>query len=663
MALMVACAVEPLPVNQEEKTVPTTSEQNLINIPTQINASIKDEITKTAYDANGVFTWTSSDQVRLMVYRDNPGDNDTYKWHVLDYFMFGSPTLSSDNRIATFSSMIDLEQNGASSGGNTWVSTGYAVYPIDIAGKASYNETGCALVVLTDTPLGTLDQTPLIGKCENGAVEAGQDDFIFHTATGVMAIKLNNIPTTAHKLVIASLGSYNICGSFKLDDSDPIPQIKSEMNIHNKENKLFFDISSISGTHTFYIPMPVGEIPAQTLSVIEYETDALSGKDVVIMNKTIKPALSIVRNELLSIPALDASSQWTYLGEAWFMDSNLWQLNGLPAKYVDTSLYQNIADPNHYKAIYPYGNVTSQLGYSSTADWKTPADDELHFYKGMYANDGSVVLYDPHATGMHYVGMSSYKLDAHMFSGYQVCGYTGELAYSKVISSTSQGNPREIQLAPCYRDSYYYPWNGGYIFETGKDHEDGVVNIVFPGVYPEHFPSPVDMPRLPLTSDMITPSCSESTEGSINGLVDRIWNNGTGYSYYWHSPYNSPATDNTVYGIYLDIDLKGNSLQDFAVAFCLRNAYYNHPKHVQIYGSVDGTTWDLLQNVDDVMSGIGIGEWIYPIVCTGGTTAYKYIRISILSSSSSGTDNDLTVPGTYNCTHMAELELYGTYLP
>ena len=166
-----------------------------------------------------------------------------------------------------------------------------------------------------------------------------------------------------------------------------------------------------------------------------------------------------------------------------------------------------------------------------------------------------------------------------------------ELTYSKIISTQSNGLPAEIQVAPCYRDSYsangWIAGTGGYYFEDGADHEDGVVDIVFPGVDPVHFPGSVNMPRLALTSDMLSASCSSTEEGSVAGLVDRRWKDSrTQTSTYWHSPYSpQTATDNETYGIYIDIYLKGNTLQNFALAFCLRDVIYNHPKHVKIYGS------------------------------------------------------------------------------
>lgn len=160
--------------------------------------------------------------------------------------------------------------------------------------------------------------------------------------------------------------------------------------------------------------------------------------------------------------------------------------------------------------------------------------------------------------------------------------------------------------------------------------------------------------QVALTSSMITVSANETYSGDDGGpaaLVDG--NTGT----HWHSPWSFAGTYDSTYGIYIDIDLgSGNELTKFKLRFCLRNSLNDHPDHVKVYASTDGSTWgSSLGELSDIYSTYGKGNWTDFITCTAAAPS-RYIRLSILQSTGSNANvSDLTKSG---CTHMAELQLF-----
>ncbi len=160
--------------------------------------------------------------------------------------------------------------------------------------------------------------------------------------------------------------------------------------------------------------------------------------------------------------------------------------------------------------------------------------------------------------------------------------------------------------------------------------------------------------KVDLTTSMITVSANETYSGDDGGpaaLVDGDT------STHWHSPWSFAGTYDSTYGIYVDIDLgAGNGLTNFKLRFCLRNCLNDHPDHVKIYASTDGTNWgSAVGEMSSIYSTYGQGNWTDFVNCVASTQS-RYIRISILSTNGNNSNvSNLTSSG---CTHMAEIELY-----
>ncbi|MBO4566270.1 MAG: discoidin domain-containing protein [Bacteroidales bacterium] len=126
---------------------------------------------------------------------------------------------------------------------------------------------------------------------------------------------------------------------------------------------------------------------------------------------------------------------------------------------------------------------------------------------------------------------------------------------------------------------------------------------------------------------------------------------------FWHSVYyGAHSTDD--YGIYLDIDLGSDTVENFTLKFLSRNVTDGVPSKYAVYGSNDKSSWTELTTSGGVSITAAASTWYQSNI--SNNTAYRYIRLSILESS--GTANgDLTNQNAGNYaiyTHLAELQLW-----
>jgi hypothetical protein len=120
---------------------------------------------------------------------------------------------------------------------------------------------------------------------------------------------------------------------------------------------------------------------------------------------------------------------------------------------------------------------------------------------------------------------------------------------------------------------------------------DPAKNVCLFGI--SYTPPREDLVRVPLTESMITVASVPVQEGSVAALCD---NDPTTY---FHSRYSDPKPWDAVYGSYIDVVLPG-AVNSIALDYDTRHNNANGaPKRIKLYGSMDGTTWDLLGILQD----------------------------------------------------------------
>ncbi len=268
------------------------------DIPQTLTAFISDKDTKTAYDADGKFTWLDSDQVRLLVCEDL----STYSRQGI--YSYRVKSLSADSKTAVFTSTSSAGDLTAFVDG-TWKSTGIAMYPASALDRFN-NPEGHSY----NTPWFTLARGNVSGLASDilltGMALSDNSNFKFSTAMAVLKVTVKNIPakTAKIKLCTSDKTNYPIDGDFALTkDTDNrivettfIPTWVSSFNGYQA-----VDLSSEGeiASRDFYFNIPANTYPAGTLS-IRLE-DANGG---MIMLRTINKNLTLSRNDCLSIPEL-----------------------------------------------------------------------------------------------------------------------------------------------------------------------------------------------------------------------------------------------------------------------------------------------------------------------------------------------------------------------
>ena len=270
----------------------------LNGIPETITGIISD--TRTAYADDGDFTWANGDQVRLIVAEDLT----TYSRQGIYTYMIKS--LSDNRKSATFTSTSTAGDLTAFVDG-TWKSTGFAMYPTTILDRFNTPEGHSY-----GTPWFTLARGSVSGAKEDiilvGVNDESISNFRFYTAMSVLKVTLNNIPASAAavKLCTSDKTNYPVDGDFSLSKDDSgkpaVNFISTYASGFNGYQKIDLSSQGEIASVDYYFNIPAAAYPANTLSILI--EDANGGQ---IFKRTINKALTLAKNDCLSMPALTYS--------------------------------------------------------------------------------------------------------------------------------------------------------------------------------------------------------------------------------------------------------------------------------------------------------------------------------------------------------------------
>lgn len=337
--------------NNTSDTTPSTI--SLTDIPETLTAVISDGLSKTSYDAEGNFSWLSSDRVRLLVCEDltSYSRQGIYSYQV--------KSLSDDGKTAVFTSTSTAGDLTAFTDG-TWKNTGIAMYPESVLERFNTPESHSY-----GTPWFTLARGGVVSGAASDIILTGmaQEDnsnFKFSTAMAVLKVTVKNIPanTAKLKLVTADKSNYPVDGDFALAKGTDgivtttfIPTYVSDFNGYQA-----VDLSSEGeiASRDFYFNIPANTYPAGTLS-IRLE-DANGGK---ILLRSINKDLTLSRNDCLSIPEL-AYSYTVELSNSASTPVINWSVYSRSIRYcVDQN--ENI-DLSNFNSGYRFQRADSETG-------------------------------------------------------------------------------------------------------------------------------------------------------------------------------------------------------------------------------------------------------------------------------------------------------------
>ena len=466
------------------------------NIPATLTASYID--TKTDYDADGKFSWTTGDQVAMMYVNDlsNPTSQGWVAYEVT--------STSNEGRYATFSIVETADNQGRVTAMADYNSTGIAIYPASVArpssGTSEYVSYGKPFFTKPSSIAGSASEVMLIGSPSS---EDTPTDLKFSTAMAVLKISVSGIPSDAVSfgLYTADQDNYPIAGDYLLNiGGDKEVKLGDYTKYGSDHTGQAYLKASLSGSdaQTFYFNIPTGTYAANTISM-----KLLDANNNVLLEKTIKKEFTFNRNDLIEVGPY--ANEWVTLGTGKFIDNFLWgkliknsytdALDKDVPGYVNVSIQQNASDKSSYRLVNPYGAAAAQFGYVPRET--TTPDSYLYF---SIASDGTV-SFDTHITGV--------TLDARACNIELVCATS---SYNQLLAGT-QTSPEVIQLAPSYR------YNG----ETAAYNQTGyknMIHIVFPSALNDYIASMSASGSPTLSSVSVTASSKLTTRVTLSQYND-----------------------------------------------------------------------------------------------------------------------------------------------
>lgn len=702
-----ACSKEEIAQNENEQPLQKEA-------LTEIKAEIID--TKTAYDVDGHFSWLSDDKITVVVWND--GSTEPAKLNTLNHYTFTNSTGAGTSATFTCSISSPWNEEGialypnvygsgigtvslsyAGSHGSVQISKRQEIAPnldcpmaaIPLIGRKNGSgiyqfktAVGVLKVTITDIPAdarylylvdpnktysfsGTFDLNDLDEIKEANAVYSSDNDYKTtisftpraggETRSFYIPVPTGTIPTgTQLKLDTGSsvnivTKTFNKTVSVVANHVTPLAAFAAETWNDVSGTGTFYDNNGFYATSSYNTPVSV-TIQQNATDPSRYRV--VNPYQAYIDAASLTPPGSYVGPDpyfyfTIEDGWVDFESYHTGLSYycRWYDDTygeftlvhpatasasnNKWNNAVINADGSGNPLNIQLAPQYlYYSGSYSdntYENPKIEIVFPGSASMLTVAN---------YANGGSATCSNGTVTAT--IGNATITALKAVAATDLASGVAAIKADTGVLTFNASGTDSFTGLADgTYRLVYKLETSGhGFTYKDGGDF------IVDSGV------------KIDLTSEMVSVSANETYSGDDGGpaaLVDGNTNT------HWHSPWSFTGTYDSTYGVYIDIDLgSGNEVTAFKARFHLRNSLNDHPDHIKIYASTDGSTWgSALADVSDIYSTYGQNSWTNLIPFTAAS-ASRYVRIAILSTNGdNGKVSDLTTSG---CTHMAELELY-----
>lgn len=576
--------------------------------------------TKTAYDAQGKFSWVGGDQIGVVV-SNEAGDEQVV------------PFITQDSgQVAVFTGEVPegFEVSHYATYPYTRTQDGYACndFAYDPS-KKGFRLWGSIKPSLTD-PLAS---TPLL------ATKDAEGFFQFSTATGIVKFTVKNVPMDTYYAYLEipsdkDKTQYNLNGWYAPTDDGTIEMATA---VDPWQERYNWNVpTEVNSTMDYYFFIPAGTLPAGT------KFELCNSGWAAIKSFAVGSDIQVKRNIITNVAPIEIEQAAVY---------TLDDILGTYDMKVSAGPYSSNNEPGD---LVLEASDDAQKGNVLMTKFAGISGKQYGTFNGV-----SIVFPKDQIFGNNpysdsdtkpYVALDFYK------SGVVDAEFT-ILGRGQIRATGADA----MGLRTCTEEDWQ-TYAGGWPWALCF----GSITATWKGAGPE---------QITLTSEMVSVNVDAgSKDGSAHydgsgpaALVDG------NTSSFWHTPWltaaqaaeyypdlSQPVYDysdlDATYGAYIDIDLgAGNDIQNFKLAMCLRNASGNFPKHVLVYGSANGTDWGTaLADVANVCAGVSAGSWIDDITCNAAA-AVRFIRISIVENTSG---LDLRDPAAQGCTHLAEVELY-----
>jgi len=535
------------------------------------------DATKTAYDSEGKFSWVEGDKIGVLANNPALQENATKQFtFVAQASGVSVPFVGQVEEGYTLSGLASYPFTGEFDG---YACNDFAWNEEDQQKVGGWRLWGSVKPSLTD-PLAS---TPLLGVPD----PEDEGNYLFHTATGIVKFTVENVPMKTYYAYLevpeASKETYNLNGWYSLDSE--ASAIYMNAAVEPWADRRNFNVpTGENQTMDYYFFVPVGTLPAGTK--FELHDSAWAP----FASYEFKKDVEVPRNQVVNMAAITFEHVgWTSLGTGKFIDTYVWQDCGLGTSPVEVEIfYHNGLE--QYKMANPYVIAAQAAGKDVAQD----ADEEFFFKlveKGRISHDWLNM------------GLSLSKNTEKtwaMISGQDVAGYGSDLTH--VVSYNADGSLAQVQLAPCYRtsDEARTGEPGDYANEIGKDHNNGIIEIVFPD---SDLLQPVTIP-----AERISVSANQGGDGQgAPGLID------SNLTTYWHTPWSSVDENaDPVYGQYVTVKLPEKATK-LALSYCTRDSQNQNgaPAMVVVGGTTDGKTYTVIGVYElEAMMKVSASTWV-----------------------------------------------------
>ena len=239
--------------------------------------------TRTAYENDKTASWVAGDAISVYV------------------------TNGTDGQVVTFTADESLTFEGNVPAGYTTIVAG--AYPADAA--HTFDATGVKTIHFPatynleegDDPASVI---PLAGTFANGVMS-------FTHPAGALKFTIDNVPATAVRFRFTTFG-HKINGNYALD-------AELEDTLTDAEKSVDINFPAAAGTHTFYVPMPAGELYAESvISLYDFDNEILFQK---VASKEITVTKNVIKR-IATVEGWKKNEEWqvAYLKDSYSTSSN-----------------------------------------------------------------------------------------------------------------------------------------------------------------------------------------------------------------------------------------------------------------------------------------------------------------------------------------------------
>ncbi len=322
----------------------------------RFTAVVDDGATRTAYENDKTASWVAGDAISVYV------------------------TNGSEGQVVTFTAGEDLTFEGDVPAGYTTIVAGAypadAAHTFDATGVKTLHFPASYTLAAGADPASIL---PLAGTYADGVMT-------FTHPAGALKFTIDNVPATAVRFRFTTFG-HKINGNYALDS-------ELEDTVVDAEKSVDITFPAAEGTHTFYVPMPAGELYAESVIAL-YDAD-----NKLVFQKVAPQAITVKKNVIKRIAAVETwkkNEEWqaTYLRDVYSTSSekvlSYVKISGTTGPY-DFALYTKSTFDNLYDSV--EGFLTSSFIPNKKASGTKPkTTNATYSYNKLSPGPRVVVIY------------------------------------------------------------------------------------------------------------------------------------------------------------------------------------------------------------------------------------------------------------------------------